>query len=107
LSIVAIMAWAGIAPASAEHGTIVNLKSAPADQQVEALGYCNRRYDVRLKDGSFRRFQEFDLSFKIDSGPNGPKPGVPTLVQAGKVGDRALVIFSGLEEMKTLPQQAC
>jgi hypothetical protein len=74
---------------------------------VEALGYCKGRYEVKLKDGSSRRFQEFGLSFKIDSGPNGPKPGVPTLVQAGKVGDRALVIFSGLEEMKTLPQQAC
>lgn len=108
LLIAAITIWVGIAPVSAHQEKIVNLKTAPPDHQVEAVGYCRGIYEVKLKDGSVRQFREFDLSFKTDSGPNGPKPGVPTLIRAGRsVGDIAFVIFSGLEEMKTLTQQTC
>ena len=108
LLIAAITIWVGIAPVSAHEEKNVNLKTAPPDHQVEAVEYCRGRYEVKLKDGSARQFREFDLSFKTDSGPNGPKPGVPTLIKAGRrVGDIAFVIFSGLEEMRTLTQQTC
>ena len=97
----------GIATASAQQGGIVDLKTVTPDRLVEAVGYCNGRYEVTLKDGSVRQFREFDLSFKTDSGPNGPKPGAPVLMQAGRVGDRVFLIFSGLEEMKTFPKKIC
>ena len=72
------------------------------------MGYCRGIYEVKLKDGSVRQFREFDLAFKTVSGPNGPRPGVPTLIQAGRtIGDISFVIFSGLEEMRTLTQQTC
>ena len=97
----------GIATASAQQGGIVDLKTVTPDRLVEAVGYCNGRYEVKLKDGSVRQFREFDLSFKTDSGPNGPKPGAPVLMQAGRVGDRAFLVFSGLEEVKTFPKKTC
>jgi len=107
LLIGAIVLWVGIGVVSAQQGKAVDLKTAPPDHQVEAVGYCEGRYEVKLKDGSVRQFREFDLSFKTDSGPNGPKPGAPSLIQAGRVGDRASLIFSGLEEMKTFLQKTC
>ena len=108
LLIAAITIWVGIAPVSAHEEKIVNLKTAPPDHQVEAVGYCRGIYEVKLKDGSVRQFREFELSFKTDSGLNGPKPGVPILIRAGRsVGDISFVIFSGLEEVKTLTQQTC
>ena len=108
LLIAAITIWVGIAPVSAHEEENVNPKTAPHDHQVEAVGYCRGRYEVTLKDGSVRQIREVDLSFKTDSGPNGPKPGVPILIRAGRsVGDISFVIFSGLEDMKTLTQQTC
>jgi cytochrome c len=103
----AIVVWVGIGVSCAQQGKAVDLKAAPADHQVEAVGYCEGRYEVKLKDGLVRQFREFDLSFKTDSGPNGPKSGAPALVLAGRVGDRAFLIFSGLEEMKTFLQRTC
>ena len=98
----------GIATASAQQGGIVDLKTVTPDHQVEAVGYCRGTYEVKLKEGSVRQFREFDLAFKTDSGPKGPRPGVPTLIQAGRtIGDISFVIFSGLEEMKILTQQTC
>lgn len=107
LLIVAIALWMGIDPTLAQSEKPVDLKTVPPNQQVESVGYCQGRYSVRLKDGSVRQFTEYDLSFKIDSGPNGPKSGAPTLIKAGMAGDRGLLIFSGLEEMKRLPQKTC
>ncbi|MFQ5658626.1 MAG: hypothetical protein ACE5G5_13880 [Candidatus Methylomirabilales bacterium] len=97
----------GIGPAFAHGGRIVDLKAAPPDHQVEAVRYCNGEYSVKLKDGSTRQFGEFDLRFKTDSGPNGPKLGSPALIRAGMSGDRAFLIFSGLEEMKGFLEEKC
>ena len=44
----------GIATASAQQGGIVDLKTVTPDRLVEAVGYCNGRYEVKLKDGSVR-----------------------------------------------------
>lgn len=107
LLIVAIVMWVEIPTASAQQEKIVDLKTQTADHQVESVGYCKGTYEVKLKDGSVRHFREFDLSFKTDSGPNGPNPGAPTLVQAGRVGDRAFLVFAGPEEMKRFPQKTC
>lgn len=97
----------GIGVALAHEGKIVNLKTAPPDHQVAAVGYCQGRYEVKLKDGSTRQLQEFDLRFKTDSEPNGPQPAAPVLVPAGMVGDRAFVIFADPEDMKAFLKKTC
>lgn len=97
----------GVGAAFAHEGKIVNLKAAPPDHQVEAGGYCKGTYEIKLKDGSIRQFKEFDLRFKTDSGSNGPQPGVPVLIPAGMVGDRAFVIFSDPDDIKTFLKKTC
>lgn len=97
----------GLGVAVAHEGKIVNLKAVPPDHQVEAGGYCRGRYEVKLKDGSTRQIAEFDLRFKTDSSPNGPRPGAPVLVPAGMAGDRAFVIFADPDEMKAFLKKTC
>lgn len=93
--------------AAAHEGQAVDLRQAPPDHQVQAVDYCQGRYEVKLRDGSTRQFKEFDLRFKTDSGPKGPEPGTPALIHAGMAGDRAFVIFSGPDEMKAFLKQTC
>ncbi len=93
--------------AVAHEGKLVDLKAAPPDQQVAAGGYCKGVYEVKLKDGSTRQFKEFDLRFKTDSGPSGPRPGAPVLVPAGMVGDRAFLIFADPDDMRAFLKKTC
>jgi hypothetical protein len=65
------------------------------------------RYDVSLRDGGRREFKEYDLAFKIDTSPNGPTPSRPALVPTGRVGDRAVAVFAGLDELKRVLKEAC
>lgn len=97
----------GVGFAVAHEGRITDLKQLPPEHQVEAVGYCQGKYQVRLKDGTAREFGEFDLRLKTDSGPNGPRPGSPVLIHAGMMGDRAFLVFSGPDDMKALLKQAC
>lgn len=97
--------WIGVA--RAHEGQLLDLKDAPSDHQVESVGYCQGKYAVKLRDGSVRQFREFDLRFKTDSGPNGPRRGVPALIPAGMAGDRAFLIFADPEEMKGFIKRAC
>lgn len=97
----------GIVPAFAHEGRIIDLKEAPPDHRVEAVQYCKGQYSVKLKDGFVRRFKEFDLRFKIDSGPNGPEPGAPALIRAGMAGDRGFLIFSAPAELKAFLNEKC
>ncbi len=104
---VAIVVCAGIAVADAQQRKLLDLEMAPPDHQVESLWRCNGTHEVRLKDGSIRQFLGYDLSFEIDSRPNRPKSGMPDLAQAGRAGYRTLLMFSGLEEVQSLPHQTC
>lgn len=61
-----------------------DLKALAPGQQVSSVRYCRGVYEVALKDGSVRAFKEFD----------------PALVPTGQVGDRAFVVFAGLDELK-------
>ena len=71
------------------------------------MRYCRGVYEVALKDGSVRSFKEFDLGFKTDSSAEGPDAAEPALVPTGGVGDRAFVIFAGLDELKTWLKKSC
>jgi cytochrome c len=56
---------------------------------------------VRFKDGSAFEYPEFNLRFKTDSSPNGPKGGTPVQISAGMRGDRAYLVFSGPQEISS------
>jgi hypothetical protein len=77
-----------------------DLKTLAPGQQVSSVRYCRGVWEVGLKDGTVRSFKEFDLGFKTDTSPRGPDAAVPALVPTGRVGDRAFVIFAGLDELK-------
>jgi hypothetical protein len=77
-----------------------DLKALAPGQQVSSVRYCRGAYEVALKDGSVRSFKEFDLGFKTDTSARGPDAAAPALVPTGRVGDRAFVIFAGLDELK-------
>ncbi len=84
-----------------------DLKALPPGQQVAALSYCRGVWEVALKDGSIRSFREYDLGFKTDTSPKGPDVTIPALVPTGRVGDRAFVVFAGLDELKTALKRGC
>lgn len=102
-----LLVFGGAGLALAHEGRITDLKHLPPEHQVEAVGYCEGKYRVRLKDGTAREFREYDLRLKTDSGPNGPRPASPVLIPAGMTGDRAFLVFSGLEDMQALLKKAC
>jgi hypothetical protein len=97
----------GAAPALAQSTGPEDLRALPAERQVTAVAYCAGLYRVRLADGVEREFKEYDLSFKTDTTALGPPAGKPALVPAGRLGDRAIVVFGRLEEMRTLVIPRC
>jgi len=76
-------------------------------QRVTDVRYCRGEYDVSLADGSGRKFKEYDLAFKIDSSSNGPNPVKPALVPTGRVGDRAVVVFADIAELRGALKTHC
>jgi molybdenum ABC transporter molybdate-binding protein len=94
-------------PAPAEPRAVPELKSAPATHRVTAIGYCRGVYEVKLADGSVRTFGEYDLSFKTDTSANGPDAGRPALIPTGRLGNRAIVVFATLDELRGAFRQSC
>ena len=93
--------------AAAQQPTMEDLRQAPADRQVKAVGYCGGQYTIDFVSGSSRKFGERDVRFATDSSPLGPLSGRPVLVPTGRVGDRALVVFVGPGEMKAMIRASC
>jgi cytochrome c len=96
--------WGG---AAAQQPAMEDLRQAPPERQVKAVGYCGGRYTVGFADGSSRKFGERDVRFATDSSPLGPGAGRPVLVPTGRVGDRALVVFVGPGEMTAMIRASC
>jgi hypothetical protein len=103
----AAITLASFGAADAQSWPVVNLKELPPSQQVQGVAYCRGAYDVSLGDGSARRFKEYDLAFKTDSSPHGPSPARPALVPTGRVGDRAVVVFADLDELRRTVKVTC
>ena len=59
------------------------------------------------EDGTSREFWERNLRFKTDTGDVGPQKGVPAIVPAGMMGDRADVIFASPEEISSAISSRC
>jgi cytochrome c len=88
-------------------GPVPNLKTLAPEDRVRAITYCGDTYRVITADGKTREFQERNLRFKTDSGPDGPEKGAPALLPAGMVGDRAQVIFAAPEDISALIKSQC
>ena len=94
---------AGLGLAAAEEpGT--DLTAIPPGREIRT---CSRAFRVGLTDGSVREFREYDLRFKVDTGPLGHRRGRAALVESGRSGDRVTVVFASLEELKRLPEERC
>jgi cytochrome c len=112
---VALFAGAALAQGTPpmQHGPMMgrgpdpNLKTLAADVRVQAISYCGDVYRVTTANGSTREFQERNLRFKTDSGPDGPERGAPAILPAGMVGDRASVIFAAPEDISALIKTQC
>jgi cytochrome c len=88
-------------------GPVPNLKTLAPEDRVKAISYCGDTYRVTTSDGKTREFQERNLRFKTDSGPDGPEKGVPAILPAGMMGDRAQVIFAAPEDISPLIKSQC
>ena len=74
-------------------GRVPDLKNLEPKTQVKAITYCHDTYRVTTADGKKHAFWERNLRLKTDSSKEGPQNGVPALVPAGMMGDRADVIL--------------
>jgi cytochrome c len=88
-------------------GTVPNLRKLDPGDRVQTIRYCGDTYRVTTADGKIRDLWERNLRFKTDSSEDGPEKGAPALVDAGMMGDRADVIFSGPEEISTRVEKKC
>jgi cytochrome c len=83
------------------------LRNLVDDQVVQSIVYCRGEYALTLASGAQRRYPELNLRFKTDSSRLGPDAGRPALLPAGMRGDRAQVIFAGLEDLKRFLVERC
>ena len=74
---------------------------------MTAIRHCGDAYHVTTEAGRTTPFWEFNLRFKTDSSPLGPESGTPVLAPQGMQGDRAQVVFSGLDELKRFLVEGC
>ncbi len=88
-------------------GGDLNLKTVGPEHRVQAISYCRDTYRVSTADGKTRAFWERNLCLMIDSSENGPQSGVPALVGAGMMGDRADAIFAAPDEISGFIKQKC
>jgi hypothetical protein len=83
------------------------LRNLVDDQVVARIGYCQGEYTLTMASGVQHRYPEVNLRFKTDGSRLGPEPGKPALLPAGMRGDRAQVIFAGLEDLKRFLVDRC
>jgi cytochrome c len=83
------------------------LKSLEPGKQVKTSTYCHDTYPVTTADGKTRPFCERNLRFMTDSSQDGPANGVPAIMPAGMLGDRAAVIFAAPEEITKMIEPRC
>lgn len=88
-------------------GPAPNLKKLDAEDRVQEVSYCGDTYKVTTADGKTRNFWERNLRLKTDSSEDGPQKGMPALVGAGMMGDRADVIFAAPEEISEFIKNGC
>jgi cytochrome c len=88
-------------------GEVPSLKSVGPALQVKEIRYCGDTYTVTTADGKSTMFWERNLRFKTDMSDEGPPKGLPAIVGAGMVGDRASIIFAAPEEFEKFIKRRC
>jgi cytochrome c len=88
-------------------GGVPSLKKLVPEDRVQTITYCRDTYKVTTADGKTRNFWERNLRLKTDSSDDGPQSGMPALLPAGMVGDRADVIFAGPAEISVFIKPEC
>jgi len=88
-------------------GEVPSLKSVDPAFQVREIKYCGDTYTVTTADGKSTMFWERNLRFKTDMSDEGPPKGLPAIVGAGMVGDRASIIFAAPEEFGQFIKRRC
>lgn len=83
------------------------LRMAASDERVVTIRHCGDSYALTTADGKTRRFWEFNLRFKTDSGFRGPPEGSPVLLASGMSGDRAYLVFANPQEISGLIRDSC
>jgi cytochrome c len=84
-----------------------DLKKVGPDRQVRSIRMCHDSYFVTTADGKTSDFWEPNLRFETDSSALGPPHGMPAIMPAGMMGDRAAVIFAAPEEISTFIKHHC
>ncbi len=88
-------------------GAVPNLKKLDPEDRVQSIDHCGDTYKVATADGKTRDFWERNLRFKTDVSDDGPQKGVPAIVSAGMMGDRADVIFASPDEISGFIAHRC
>ena len=83
------------------------LRNLVDDQVVRSIAYCRGEYALTMVSGTQHRYPELNLRFKTDGSRLGPEAGKPALLPAGMRGDRAQIIFAGLEDLKRFLVERC
>jgi cytochrome c len=115
--VIAYLQTAPAAGAQAQAGDQGGMMAAPQlidlrrevgpNNRITSIRYCGDTYTVGVESGEFHPFWEFNLRFKTDSSDKGPGPGLPVLIPASMMGDRAFVIFAAPEEISRFIQSKC
>lgn len=89
------------------HGRRLDLKTAPPEGRVTAVGQCGDTYAITTADGQTQKVWEFNLRLKTDSSKYGPAPGKPVVIGAGMQGDRASLVFASPAEISAFIKPSC
>ena len=108
LALSAVVAGPALAGHTRQHQRPgMGIGKIPPDFQVTEVTYCAGLYRVRVRSGKTREFREYNLSFKTDSGRDGPKPGGPVMFEAGYMGDRVTILFHDAMELAAAIKTVC
>ena len=105
--VLAVALLSGVPGALAQPASPAPLRNLVDDQVVRSIVYCRGEYALVMASGTQHRYPELNLRFKTDASRLGPDAGKPALLPAGMRGDRAQVIFAGLDDLKRFLVERC
>jgi len=83
------------------------LAAAPDNARVTNIRHCADAFVITTADGTETIHWEKNVRLKVDSQATGPAPGAPVILGSGMIGDRFSVIFSSVDDLKTLVDEKC
>ena len=105
--VLAVALLSGVPGTLAQPAGPAPLRNLVDDQVVRSIVYCRGEYALVMASGTQHRYPELNLRFKTDGSRLGPDAGKPALLPAVMRGDRAQVVFAGLEDLKRFLVERC